>query len=212
VDLKPVVALDIDGTLGDYHGHFTTFAALWIGRPLPHPSLMTDDIPFYKHLGMSKATYRQIKLAYRQGGMARSMPIFQGAADLTRDLRHEGAEVWLCTTRPYMRHDSTDPDTRHWLRRNRIQWDHIIYGPNKYRELIKIVPPGNILAVLDDLPEMLEQARSLWLPAFVRDQPYNQKVDLPRVADFMRDEWPGRMMRQILDWRRNGKRLDNRRH
>jgi uncharacterized HAD superfamily protein len=172
-DTTPVVALDIDGTLGDYHGHFTRFAEQWTGRHMPQPDLNTGGIPLYKWLGMSKTTYRECKLAYRQGGMKRSMPVYEGAAEAIRTIRKEGAEVWICTTRPYLRLDNIDPDTRHWLRRNRIQHDGILYGEHKYRDLKKYLG-DRVMFVVDDLPEMVEQAESLGMRAFLRDQPYNR--------------------------------------
>jgi hypothetical protein len=184
---KPVVALDIDGTLGDYHGHFTRFAAGWTGRELPDPTLNTGGVPLYKWLGMSKATYRQCKLAYRQGGMKRSMPCYEGTAELCRAIRKAGVEVWICTTRPYLRLDNIDPDTRHWLRRNRIQYDGVLFGERKYRELVSIVGAGRVIAVLDDLPEMLDAAESVGIPAtrlYLRDQPYNRSY--PRPPDWNR--------------------------
>lgn len=174
--MKPIVALDIDGTLGDYHLHFTRFAQEWTGRTMPDPREINPGLPLYRHLGMSKATYRQCKLAYRQGGMKRSMPVYEQASELTRHVRKKGAEVWICTTRPYLRLDNIDPDTRHWLRRNRIQYDAVLFGHNKYRDLVKDVDRARILFVVDDLPEMCAQARSLGLPAFIRDQPYNRDV------------------------------------
>jgi FMN phosphatase YigB (HAD superfamily) len=170
---KPVVALDIDGTLGDYHGHFTRFAEQWCGRAMPDPSLNTDGVPLYKWLGMSKATYRQCKLAYRQGGLKRSMPAYDGASELTRTLRKEGAEVWIATTRPYLRLDNIDPDTRHWLRRNKIQFDGVLFGEHKYRDLNRILGE-RVLFVVDDLPEMIEQALGLGMRAMLRRQPYNE--------------------------------------
>lgn len=172
-DDKPVVGLDIDGTMGDYHGHFTRFAEQWLGREMPDPSLNTQGVPLYKWLGMSKSTYRQCKLAYRQGGMKRSMPCYDGASELTRAIRKAGCEVWIATTRPYLRLDNIDPDTRHWLRRNGIQHDGVLYGEHKYRDLKKYLG-DRVLFVVDDLPEMVTQARGLGLQAFLRDQPYNR--------------------------------------
>lgn len=169
----PVVALDIDGTLGDYHAHFTRFAEGWIGRKLPDPEANTGGVPFHKHLGISKSTYRQCKLAYRQGGMKRSMPVYEGVGELTRYIRSKGYQVWICTTRPYLRLDNIDPDTRHWLRvRAKVQYDGVLYGEHKYRDLKKAVN-GRVLMVVDDLPEMLEQAQSLGMRAVLRMQPYN---------------------------------------
>lgn len=171
---RPVVAVDIDGTLADYHGWFTKFAELWTGREMPNPLDNTNGIPLYKWLGMSKKTYRDCKLAYRQGGMKRSMPCYPGSADLLRYMRKSGCEVWICTTRPYLRLDNIDPDTRHWLRRNHIPYDGVIFGEHKYRELVKIVGRERVLMVLDDLPEMIEQTLALGIPGVLRDQPYNR--------------------------------------
>jgi FMN phosphatase YigB (HAD superfamily) len=170
---KPIVGLDIDGTLGDYHGHFLRFAEQWYGRPMPDPSINTDGVPLFKLMKTSKATYRDCKLAFRQGGMKRSMPAYPNASELTYSLRVSGAEVWIATTRPYLRLDNIDPDTRHWLRRNRIQHDGIIYGEHKYRDLKRYFGE-RVLFVVDDLPEMVEVARSIGLDAVLRDQPYNR--------------------------------------
>lgn len=180
---KPVVALDIDGTLGDYHGHFTRFAEQWVGRRMPDPTQNTDGVPLYKWLGMSKATYRQCKLAYRQGGLKRSMPCYDGSAEVVRHIRRRGAEVWICTTRPYLRLDTIDPDTRHWLRRNKIQYDGVLFGEHKYRRLHSIVG-DNVMFVVDDLPEMIEQAWQMSMLGLLRDQVYNRyyNEDVPRVT------------------------------
>ena len=183
-----IVALDVDGTMGDYHSHFLAFAEQWYGRPMPDPSLNTQGVPLYKWMGTSKSTYRECKLAYRQGGLKRSMPVDPAAADLTRFLRRHGQVVWICTTRPYLRLDNIDPDTRHWLRRNKIQYDYVIYGEHKYRQLAKSMTiKDQVSFVVDDLPEMILQARSLGLNRFIRTQPYNLSFnaadDTRRIAD-----------------------------
>jgi hypothetical protein len=173
---KPVVALDIDGTLGDYHGHFLRFASEWYGREMPAPGTINPGLPLHKFMRTSKATYRQCKLAYRQGGLERSMPAYDGAAELTRAIRRLGGEVWLCTTRPYLKMDTQSPNTVHWLRRNKIQFDHMLSGPHKYHDLVKSVGAERVVMVLDDLPEMFVTARGLGLNTWLRDQPYNRHV------------------------------------
>ncbi len=171
-----VVALDIDGTLGDYHGHFLRFAEGWFGRSMPDPAAINPGMPLHKFMAASKGTYRQCKLAYRQGGLKRSMPAYAGARELTVEIRKAGAEVWICTTRPYLRLDNIDPDTRHWLRRTGIQYDGVIWGENKYRDLAKIVGPARVVTVLEDLPALCEQAaHSCRVIPLLRDQPYNRK-------------------------------------
>lgn len=155
----PVFGLDIDGTLAYYHLHFLRFAREWLGKPVE--MYYDGTVPLYRHLHVSKTTYRQIKLAYRMGGLKRSMPPIPWAASLTRTLRSWGAEVWVCTSRPYLSHDNIDSDTRHWLRRNGFACQGIIWGEHKYRELARTVSSDRVVTVLDDLPEMCDQAHSL---------------------------------------------------
>lgn len=202
VEVRPIVALDIDGTLGDYHGHFTRFAERWTGRKMPDPDEINPGRPLYQHLGMSKATYRQCKLAYRQGGEKRSMPCYDGARELTVRVRKAGAEVYICTTRPFLRLDNIDPDTRHWLRRNGIQYDGVLFGQHKYRDLVKIVGAGRVVAVLDDLPELCAQAASLGLEAYLRDQPYNRHVnDYLRITT-LEHGLPAVLADKVRNWRK----------
>lgn len=201
--VKPVVALDIDGTLGDYHGHFLRFAEAWYGRPMP----LADDnpgLPLHKFMGSGKEKYRRCKLAYRQGGLKRSMPAYPGAGELTRFMRRLGAEVWIATTRPYLSHNNIEPDTREWLRRNGIQHDGIIMGHNKYRQLVREVGRERVLFAVDDLPEMVDQAASLGLLSLLRDQPYNRHYEIAEPRRIKRlSEINFWFMDQMAKWRRN---------
>lgn len=179
--LRPVVGLDIDGTLGLYHEHFLRFAAMYLQRELP--ATWNGDVPFWRLLGTSKATYRQIKLAYRQGAQKRSMPVVPGAPELTRAVRAVGAEVWVCTTRPYLRLDNIDPDTRFWLRHNRFQYDGVLFGERKYYDLAQLVGSARVVGVLEDEPEQWGRADALGLPAYLVNREYNQGVGAVRVPN-----------------------------
>lgn len=204
--IKPVVALDLDGTLGDYHGHFLRFAADWYGREMPDPTEINPGLPLHKFMRTSKATYRQCKLAYRQGGLERSMPVYDGANELCRSIRQAGAELWLCTTRPYLKHDTQSPNTIHWLRRNGIQYDYMLSGPHKYRDLAKQVGTKRLVCVMDDLPEMIVQATSLGMDGVIRDQPYNKHFSWHLRAMDMYDAQEG-IMRLLKIWRdKNGQK------
>lgn len=176
--LAPVVALDIDGTSGDYHAHFIRFAEAWLGRSLPSATQYTGGVPFHKYLGVSRDTYNTMKLAYRQGGQKRSMPVYEGIGEFSKYVRSCGYQLWICTTRPYLRLDNIDPDTRHWLRdRAKITYDGILYGPNKYHDLVRAVGRERVAIVYDDLPKMIEVALGLRLRAAMRQQPYNMGFD-----------------------------------
>lgn len=169
---SPLVALDLDGTLGDYHRHFELFARMWSGRDLVWDPEIVG--PFYKQLGMSKATYRQCKLAYRMGGMKRSIPAFDDAAELTKAIRGAGAGIAACTTRPYLAMSTIDLDTQHWLRRNGMTVDHILYGEHKYRDLVKSVGRSRVVCALDDDLSQLGVASKLGIVPIMRRNEANQ--------------------------------------
>lgn len=172
---RPVVALDIDGTMGEYHLNFWRMACDYLGRDLKHPSVYDGSQSFASFLGMSKSTYRRIKLAYRQGGWKRWMPVYDGVADMSRYLRSRGAVVAVCTTRPFLQLEVIDPDTRHWLKnRAHVQYDCLISGEHKYRDLVRTFGRDRIVAVYEDLPEQALICNQLEIPLFLRDQPYNR--------------------------------------
>jgi len=169
--VTPVVALDIDGTLGEYHEHFLRFAAEYLGVKDVKPGVMQyiGDKPFREWFNIAfdtdTRTFRDIKLAYRQGAQKRSMPCRPFARGLVRSLREMGAEIWLTTTRPYMRLDNVDPDTRFWLKRHGIKYDHLLYDEYKYEVLAQQVDPERVCFVLDDLDEKLLEASRYFDPS-----------------------------------------------
>lgn len=162
----PIVALDLDGTLGDYHEHFRRFAEMWTGREIVwDPSI---EGSFAAQLGMSKALYRKCKLAYRMGGMKRSMPVFDGARELTVAIRRRGVLVIACTTRPYLQMTTIDGDTQHWTKRNGLQVDGILYGEHKYRDLVKAVGRERVVCALEDDLSQIKVANSLGITTIMR--------------------------------------------
>lgn len=211
---KPVVALDLDGTLGNYHKWFLQFAEMYFGRPMPDPRDINPGIPLYKFIGVKQYQYREAKLAYRQGGLKRGMPIYEGASELTHALRQSGAEVWICTTRPYLRLDNIDPDTRECLFRNRIEFDGVLFDGlefPKYEELTQQIELERIIAVVDDLPEQIENAGRAGIERlYLRDQPYNRshsQIARPgfpphiRVRSCM--EMQTRLLADIAEWKQS---------
>lgn len=174
--LAPVVAIDCDGTLADYHAHFMWFAQLYLGEQLALDWSRTPNGEFSDALGLDKRVYQDIKLAYRQGGMKRCLPVFPGATDLVNSIRERGVAVWICTTRPYLRLDNIDPDTREWFRRNKMEPDGVIFGEHKYRDLHDITQDmgRQVICVLDDLPEQIEEADSIGFDTILMDGDHNR--------------------------------------
>lgn len=207
---RPIVGVDIDGTLGDYHAHFLWFATHWFGREFPDPRTVNPGMRLSTFMGVPHRDYQECKLAYRQGGLKRFMPVYPGASDLTKFIHEAGADVWICTTRPYLRLDNIDPDTREWLRRNDIQYDGLIWdslpdGDNscgKYQDLVNQIGLSRIVAVVDDLPEQTADAERLGIQnIYLRDQPYNREPHVrgDRITD-LNNLWHNLAM-DIAQWR-----------
>lgn len=195
---KPVVSLDLDGTLGDYHGHFLRFAEGWFGQSMPDPHKINPRLKLWEFMEVPLDQYRLCKLAYRQGGMKRTMPPYHWAAQLTEAIRSHGAEVWICTTRPFQRMDNIDPDTQEWLRRNKIQYDALLFDTleggkgSKYDELQRQAG-DRVAAILEDLPELVEHAWDLQIMGcgepIMLQQPYNVTDPWPVKAETLVDAW-----------------------
>lgn len=198
--VRPAVAIDIDGTLADYHSHFHQFAEAYVGRTLPFD--YKGDREYSEFLKINKRDYRDIKLAFRQGSMKRSMPAFPDATSFMEMLQAMDVEVWIATTRPYLRLDMIDPDTRFWLERNKIAYDGLIYGEEKYHKFAAIVGVDRIIGVVDDLPEMIDVAEGLGLSPIHRWNQFNEGVTrLPGAYNLLE---VGRMLRERADkWRAN---------
>lgn len=206
---KPIVAVDIDGTLGDFHGNFLKFAALYFGRDdFPLPVETNPGLPLWEWMGIEQRDYREAKLAYRQGGWKRWMPVYNWAAELTWSIQDAGAEVWICTTRPYLRLDNVDPDTREWLWRNEIHYDAVIFDRvdekgSKYAELARQAE-DRVCSVIDDLPEMIEQVESAGLrfsTMMLRDQPYNRHLNWQRRVTSLDSAWRRFISKDIIRWK-----------
>ncbi len=191
--IKPVVALDIDGTMGRWHEHFIAFLQQWLDpqdRPYAWPTDWSGTGEFSDHLGLDKFTYRKAKLAFRQGGYKRWMPVFSGAVALTQGIKRAGGEVWITTTRPWLSLDNIDPDTRSWLERYGFAYDYILFGQDKYADLLERVDADMIVMALDDELDNVRRCQELGVPAVLRYSKWNNQAplytDAPAVSSMQR--------------------------
>jgi hypothetical protein len=163
--VKPVVAIDIDGTLGDYHSHFLWFAVEYFdmddGEHDDYDGTKGFKEWWCRTYDRSERDWHEVKLAYRQGGMKRTMPILDGAQDLCWLVHDLGAELWITTTRPYLSLDNIVPDTVEWCRRHDIRYDGMLFDEDKYTKLAEQVDSERVIAVFDDLPEMCDAASKI---------------------------------------------------
>ena len=161
--VRPVVALDVDETLAKYLKHWFKFANSYFDK-MWFVSDYDGRFSLSEFMGISKEQYRTAKLAYRAGGWKRNMPIYDGAQMLWAKLRAVDAEIWVTTTRPYMRMDNIDPDTREWLRRYGLDgYRGLLYDEDKYAELLERVDAHRIVGIVEDDPAQCARAADLGL-------------------------------------------------
>jgi len=193
--VTPVVAIDIDGTLADFHGHLLRFLVQWTGSDIV-PILKGSIDPYdgseswsdycCRLFDIDRTTFRQAKLAYRQGGLKRTMPVIDGAQRICHTVKEAGAELWLTTTRPYLSLDNIIVDTTEWLERQGIAFDGLLFDEDKYAKLAEQVDSERVVAVLDDLEEMCRAASDVLHygvdVAILMRNKYNAAMDWPSVA------------------------------
>lgn len=172
--VKPVVAFDIDGTLGDYYEHFARFAETYWNRPLQRGWDGRGD--WEEFLGLTREEYRQAKLAYRQGGMKRSLPVYEDAKWLMNELSRDPVyDIWVATTRPWQSLDSIDRDTQWWLETHRWRVSGLLYGEDKYDQLVSRVDRRRVIGVFDDLAVYANYAKNLELPVWQPARIHNSR-------------------------------------
>jgi hypothetical protein len=174
--ILPVIAVDIDDTLSDYSGSLLRFANDYLDLQQSRTFYLNYDGSkrLAEYLGIDDATYRSMKVAYRQGGQKRLQAPMPGALALMTALYMLPAEIWLTTTRPYLRFDSTDPDTRFWLERYGIKYDHLLYEDDKYERLADIVGRDRVAIVLDNDADQCMRATELGMPALQVGSDFNR--------------------------------------
>jgi hypothetical protein len=157
--------------MGDYHSHFLKFASEYLGYlgwRDDYDGSQSFKTWFCSAFNTDIHTFRDIKLAYRQGAQKRSMPVRTWSRSAIQMLREAGAEIWITTTRPYMRLDNVDPDTRFWLQRHGLKFDYLLYDEHKYVALADRMESDRVCAVLDDQnDDLLEASRCFGYDACV---------------------------------------------
>lgn len=202
--IVPLVVFDLDGTVADYHRQLTQFSYQYWGRADPHSQPWDGRGEFEEYLGLTKAEYREMKLAFRQGGQKRMMSVIPDGIELYFQVRRwrlmGQAEIWFATHRPWMRLDNIDPDTRWWLRHKGFDYDHLLFGDDKYGDLVMQVDRQRIIAVFEDLPKMCDRAEQLGLPVRQVARPHNSYPSQKHATRGTVEQLERWLSQQMIDW------------
>jgi len=170
---------DIDGTLANYHAHLSNFVCQYWnlgGWAFDRGIRWDGEGNFEDCFKISQADYREAKLAFRMGGMKRTMPTFEDPGTrLVQWLHDQGVEIWYATTRPWKSLSNVDPDTQWWLEQTGLPVNGILYDEDKYQKLIsEVVDFDRVVMIVDDLPEQYDAADALGLPVCQVARPHNR--------------------------------------
>jgi hypothetical protein len=177
--IPSVVALDIDGVLGDWPFCFYQFIES------QHPGEMifrrgSGGEPIdestqnpYEALANNPLQIHEWKDEYRQSGAKRSLPVVEGAVAFTKELRRLGLHVVLLTARPYKMYCRIFADTMHWLDSNGFAYDAILWGEDKEARLAEEFTAGSVAAFVDDNPLNVDRVRASGFNAYLLERPYN---------------------------------------
>lgn len=135
--------------------------------------------------------------------MKRTMPVYSGASAIMGSLAPLGCETWLTTTRPYLRLDGIDRDTREWLRRNDISYDYLLYDEDKYAILAENVGRERVVVVLDDEVEQLAKAEASFGPGvpILRRTRYNRAAQWAGASTLTLMEAQELIAKRVQEWR-----------
>lgn len=109
-------------------------------------------------------------------------PEFEGAVELLNKLEREGHEIFYITSRP----KQYCQRTRDWVRAKGfpVQDDRFFCGMQD-QEKIDIIKQLNLDFYFDDKPAVLDTLKDIPTKVYVKDQSYNQNVDISRVKEWV---------------------------
>jgi hypothetical protein len=199
--VRPVVALDIDGTAGNWHAQFLMFLEKYLGVSEEIWWEYNGSGELSEWLRLDKRTYQEAKLAFRSGGFKRWMEAREGLDRFVKMVEGLECDLWVTTTRPWMRLDNMDPDTREWLRRNEVPYKGLLYDENKYDRLCEAIDKERVVLVLEDQLDQCNAAKRAGLPVVMMGSNWNRYNWRGHIIaqDFERAGWI--LSKRVTEWR-----------
>lgn len=176
-----VLAVDIDGTLGDYEDAFRHVVAARYGID-PETIPPQDDWEFTEATGWPITSREEFVDLHRSAvvdhGIFRRMQVYPGAAEVLRRLSDLGVWIRIVSHRLCFNHAHAvvASDTVNWLDDRRLP----------YRDLCLIGDKAAVGAdcYIDDSPSQVTALREQGVDVVVFDHPYNRHLSGPRAADW----------------------------
>lgn len=100
--------------------------------------------------GLTIAEQEGIKKDFRRRGGFRDLPAVKGAQDGLAELRRMGYQVAFITARPYRQHKRLYADTVEWLKKNRIEYELLLFRRDKAEALVDYIFPAQPICFVED--------------------------------------------------------------
>jgi len=161
-----IVALDLDGVLVAYPEAWVAFINSNSDDYYADLNDAKNRIPFNR--------YKELKLKYRTSGIKATLPMNDGAAELTKELRKQGYTIIILTARPIYEVKEVFRDTLYWLKTNKIEHDLLFAGGHdKQHKIAKYFP--EIEFIVEDNATIANNIAKTGKKVFLLDNIYNQQ-------------------------------------
>jgi NTP pyrophosphatase (non-canonical NTP hydrolase) len=100
--------------------------------------------------GLTIVEQEGIKKDFRRGGGFRDLPMVEGAQDGLAELRRMGYQIAFITARPYRHHKRLYADTVEWLKKNRIEYELLLFRRDKAEALVDHIFPARPVCFVED--------------------------------------------------------------
>jgi uncharacterized HAD superfamily protein len=132
-----VAGIDIDGVLNYYPKPWVDFVNSQLGTEFKNLHEVKYNVPFQK--------YKDLKFEYRECGVKATLPVREGASEVLWQIKNLGYMILVLTSRPFSEHKTLYKQTTDWLESNNLPYDGIIFGEDKYLQILSKVPNLNFM-------------------------------------------------------------------
>lgn len=109
-------------------------------------------------------------------------PSFEGALETLKSLDNEGHEIYYITSRP----KKYCSQTREWMKEQGFPIkDENFFCGMQDEEKIETIKQLDLDYYFDDKPAVLQTLNHVKTKVFIKDQSYNQAIDMPRLKQWV---------------------------
>lgn len=180
------IGVDVDGVLVDMEGYQREYGKKYFEEKLGMKPINEKGFDIEDIYGCTHAEREKFWTKYIWGYCLRA-PMSENAALVSKELREKGHKIYIITGRAHTTENGTSGKLfrwmlRHWLKKNRFEYDDIVYCSEKESSTDKLdaCKRYDINLMIDDKPENLlslkDEIKVICYPAIWNVDMNNDKV------------------------------------